>query len=161
MNRRKLIAGIGLIVAMIGSAALGVAADRVLVEDDDVDEDDPIRDAWTTQEGRAVVSLDPEADADWIAIADGRRVLIAVEPPASHIMSMPLEVREKVSLPALNDSRADIAIPAAAVRGESVDGDPMDPGHYQVLAIENGSRVDSMNLTVEPAAVPDSGDDDG
>lgn len=156
MNRRNA----ALALVTIGAVG-GVAADRALVEDDAVDDADPIRDAWTTQEGRAVVTLDPEADVDWIAIESGPHVMIAVEPPpSSDIMSIPLEVQQSVRTEPTNGSRPDVEIPAALVRGEPAETEPMSPGHYQVLAVRDGRQIQSVNITVSSAAVGDSDDED-
>lgn len=156
MNRRLSAA---IAVVIVAAGAIGaVGADRVLGSSSPSTED-VIRDAWTTTDGRAVVEISPSGEnADWIAIEDGTRAVIAVEPPASDIMSIPLEVRPKVTMEATNDSRSDVVVPAAAVRGEDAETEPMEPGHYRVIAIEDGMMIDSENLTVSPAAVNETED---
>lgn len=155
MNRRL---SVVLAMALVSAGAVGVVgADRLLGSSpSSSSSSDVLVDAWTTTDGRAAVEIAPEIDADWIAIADGPHVLIAVEPPASDIMSIPLETRSGLTLESVDESRVDVEIPAAAVRGESVESEPMEPGHYQVIAIEDGKKIDSRNLTVEPAALPNS-----
>lgn len=148
-----------LAVALVAAGAIGaVGADSVLGSSGSSSSSDVLRDAWSTHEGRAVVKMSAEVDVDYLAIEDSTRVLIAVRPvPGQQFLSIPLRVQQQVRTRPVNQSRSDLVLPAIAVRGESTETEPMDAGRYRVVAIENGDRIDSTNLTIYPAAVSDRG----
>ena len=157
MNRRELIAGVGLILALIGSAMIGVAADRMLASSDDETDSPPsavIENAWVAEDGYIVVNIKEDADPDHLAIANGPSVLTS-QPVNGLKMAVFAPVSEdRVKLSPLNDSGSGISFPGSVVPDTHPDSSvtPLSPGQYQVLAIEDGERVDSVSVDLPLSA---------